>query len=649
MTPVTKPREPKKPDPDKGIIGSRVGDTASRRRATDAMEQARVQVIGYLRMGKTPIEAMAEVGRSDKTFYRWMYESPKFARGAKAAQEAWLSQERREQMPWRTQQDEFEPILRKDFKTWTEYQVAFRKAYFNHDTFEHQWLILEAMENAPRGGITEILIPPEWTKSTVVLDTIIGDICDDPNMRFAIVSEGQDLARKMLFREQQRMTYQGGAVPPLIEHFGPFKAEGNTGKKWNASELTVMASTHDEQDPTIQSIGVTGAIRGYRWDRVHLDDLQSQRNYSATESIVAKIRGDIAQRPGKSGKLIITGSRVGREDIYVELERLEIIDEIFILPALNLSKPVGSQSNFPRQFDPDGVPITDEKGEQMGWNDDDLAQKRRIVGEDQWSRAYMQQPQSDFSSSVNDEDILNATELDRHVGAPSPNSVANIASLDPSLHAHAAFTYCGYDADHLYVMDVVDRYKLTTNQNLYAEMRRGTERYRPDWWVIENNTLQSAYLTDDAFLLLKQKYGFNAIGHHTGSQKTNQDLSLLGVPSMMDAIVRKQILFPRITGEHEGFALLFDQLKAWRPDIPTRRLRQDLVMALWFAYLRWRMLRGLVGQDLSTWKRDGLESITLYPHARTNLQGIDVETTPKAPMSYEQHWDALANTGARSA
>jgi hypothetical protein len=636
---MTKPVDrPHKEQPDKGVIGSRAGDSKYRRQATDRMEQAKVQVIGLLRQGKTLIECADAVGRSDKTIYRWMYDSPKFARSAKAAQEAWLSQVNREQRPWREQQDEFEPVLRKDYPNWVEYQIDFRKRYFNHDTFEHQEKMLEALDNAPAGGISMILIPPEWTKSTLILDTIIGDICANPNMRFALVSEGQDLARKMLFREQQRMTFQGGVVPPLIEHFGPFKAEGNTGKKWNADELTVMASTHDEQDATILSIGVTGAIRGYRWDRVYLDDIQSLRNLSQTEPLVAKIRGDIASRPGRMGKLIVAGSRVGRNDVYNELIRLDIIDELFVMQALDITKPIGQQSNFPRQFDPDGIPIVNEAGDQMGWNDEDLAQKRRIVGEDQWSRAYMQQPQSDFSAMLTDQDIVNATELDRRVGQPALNSVANVASLDPSLHAHAAFTYCGYDADHLYVLDVVDLFRPTTNQNIFAEMLRGTLRFKPDWWVIENNTLQSGYLTDDAFLELKEKHGFRSQGHHTGENKRDEKL---GIPTMMQAIVRKEILFPMIDEEHIGFARLFDQLKAWREDIPTKQLVQDEVMSLWFAYLKWRQLRGLVGQDLTAWKRDGLSEVTLYPHARTNLQGIDLQPASRAPLSYEQVWDQL--------
>ena len=479
--------------------------------------------------------------------------------------------------------------------------------------------------------------------TTLLADTVVADLCADPNTRRALVSEGQDFASKLMARIQRRLVFEGGEPPMLFQHFGPFQpAPNNHTKKWNSTEFTLDASDHDEQDPSVVSVGVGSNIRGARWDAVDLDDVQSLKSQNKTKWLIDVFRGDIVTRPGRHGRVRITGSRVCRGDFYEELERLELIDEIVTIPALDLRKPVGHQSYFPRQFDANGVAITNEKGEQMGWSDEDLAQRRQKVGEDMWSRIYMMKPQSDFAAMLNAEDIARATDQDRHVGAPVANSVATIASLDPSLSAHAAFTFCGYDSEHLYVMDVWDRLRLNTNQNLHAEIRAGTRRYRPEWWVIENNTLQKGYLTDDAFLALRDEFGFQAVGHHTGATKTSQDLAQLGVPAMIDAIVRGEIRFPRVTENDTDLAMLFDQLLAWRPDIPTRRLTQDLVMALWFAYLRWRHLRQIVDVDLTGWRRDGLSSITAYPYARTNVDVAAYAPPLRAPVTYEQQWSELA-------
>jgi hypothetical protein len=234
---------------------------------------------------------------------------------------------------------------------------------------------------------------------------------------------------------------------------------------------------------------------------------------------------------------------------------------------------------------------------------------------------------------------VNATQKDRRVGMAATGSVDTISGLDPSLANHAAFTHCGYDADHLYVIDAIDLFRPTTNQRLFAELERGTQKYRPGWWVIENNTLQSGYLTDDAFLQLQNRYGFNAIGHHTGENKQDEKL---GIPAMMAAIVRKEILFPAISEEDTGFAILFDQLKGWRQDIPTKRFTQDAVMSLWFCYLLWRRLRDQVSMDLSMWKRPGMGVVTAYPYAQTHLEGADTVAPTKELMTYDQNWQRLA-------
>ena len=457
-------------------------------------------------------------------------------------------------------------------------------------------------------------------------------------MRCALLSEGLDFAKKSMGRIQRRLEIDGPATA-LQEHFGPFvPATSDRSKKWNSEELTLLASDHDEQDPSIACVGITGNIRGARWDRVYLDDVQSLRTKNKTASLLEVFRGDVITRPGRMGKIIITGSRVGRGDFYEELERLDLIDELVCIPALDLSRPVGEQSYFPRQHRSDGQPVLDEKGNQMGWSDEDLAQRRMKVGEDQWSRVYMMRPQSDHSAMISEGDIANATDHDRLVGQQPATSIANMAGLDPSLANHAAFTYCAYNADTLYVVDLFDFNKPTTNQALFAKLEEGTRRYRPDWWVIENNTLQRGYLTDDAFLRIKQTFGFQSAGHHTGENKLDAQL---GVPAMMNAIVRGEIRFPSITPNDTAFATLFDQLQSWRPDIATRRLVQDQVMSLWFCYLLWKKLRQQVGQSINMWKRLGLDSVTKYPYARTNLTGLEETQAQKMPLTYDQHWQSL--------
>ncbi len=605
----------------------------------EAKQDVKVRVLGLLREGYSVTDAMAMVGRKRLTFYNWTRESTKYRKQADEAMAAYQRTLTLQELSKRELDEAINPVRREDFDSWVDYQVAFRKTYFGHDTFDHHWRILEAMDKAPVGGVTMILIPPMAGKTTLTLDVICADFCADPNMRACFISGGLDFSIKQMQRLQRRLVTDGSPTR-LIEHFGPFPPNGrDTSKKWNSQEITILASTHDESDPTVGAYGITGNIRGTRWNRMYLDDVQSLRTKNLTTGMVEVFRGDIMTRPVKSGKILITGSRVGRGDFYEEMERLELVDEVVVMPAMDYSKPVGSRSYFPLAFTPDGREIVDESGDQMGFSDEWMEMRRKQVGEDQWSRVYMMRPQSEHSAMISEGDIANATDHNRLVGEAPRDAVANIASLDPSLAAYAAYTNCAYNADFLYVVDVKNFYKPTTNQAIFAEIEARTIRYRPDYWVIENNTLQRGYLTDDAFLAIQERHGFNAVPHHTGDNKRD---SQLGVPAMMNAIVRGEIRFPRITENDSDFAVLFDQLMSWRPDIPTRRLVQDMVMSLWFSYLLWRDLREQIDTNLSLWKRDGLTSITMYSHAKTNITMPETSQQKRVAMTYEQSWQQLA-------
>ena len=397
---------------------------------------AQLKVLGMLRQGYTVSAAMKETNRSRDTFYDWCRGSTKFRKQADDAMAAYQRTLSLATLDRRQLDQEVEPVLRKDYRTWAEYVVAFRKVYFGHDTFEHIWLALEAMEKAPVGGVTEILFPPEAGKTTLELDIICADFCDDPNTRACFISGSLDFTVKQMQKIQRRLVTDG-APTLMMQHFGPFApASRDSAKKWNSQEITLAASTHDEADPSVGTYGVTGNIRGTRWKRMYLDDIQSLRTKNETAKIVEIFRGDIVSRLIKSGKLFISGSRVAKNDVYEEFERLGLLDEVVIIPAMDLSKPKGSQSYFPPQFK-DGLPILDDEGDQLGFSDEYMDKRRAQLGEDQWSRVYMMKPMSQFSAMITESDIANATDMERPVGMTPKEAVANIASLDPSLANYA--------------------------------------------------------------------------------------------------------------------------------------------------------------------------------------------------------------------
>src|SRR5579871_2054147 len=628
------------------------GTVAPIKRAPKSVQKDRQQaamrhVIERIRMGDTREQAMAFVGRSPATLRTWLTQNTRFAVQYKQAREA----ARRDRLgkklarkEW--QSSDFEPVVPSAYSTWASYQVAFRKAYFGRDTPDHQWMMLEAYERAIR-GITAVLIPPYGGKTTLLIDTAIGDLCAFPSLRRGFISEASDVATKMMGRIQRLLSDENEGSP-LFRHFGPFQPPtGDRSRKWNTQELTILNNTADQQDPNIFCTGMKGQIRNRRWDKADVDDPQSQTSLGDTEKLIAIFRGDILTRPGSAGAVRCTGSRVGRGDFWEALEREDIVDEWVTIPALDAH----GRTYFPLMWvkDDEGndtdTPVIDESGTQLGWSEEMLARQKLKVGLDQWARVYMQRPLSQHSAMVSEADIANATDRGRRPGQSA--GVASMGCLDPALAGYAAYTMLGYDAERMYVLDVRNRHGVTTHANLFGEIEQLSARYRPDLWIIEENALQEGYLTDDAFLAMKERCGFDAIGHHSSATKGDD---MIGIPAMMAAIVRGEIRFPAIDGEnpdHWDFATLYDQLMSWRPDIPAKRLVQDMVMSLWFGYKHWRGLRDLLSMDPEGWRREGLTSVTGYAYAHTNVT-ITPAVAPRTHQTYTQQWDDLVKAGRAS-
>lgn len=598
---------------------------------------AQLQVIGYLRAGYTSADAIKEVGRTIKSYYAWRQQDEHFREGCDRAIEAWQNQSEGLEKG-RSARDHAIDLNNRE----TDF-LAWRKRYVHFDTFPHLQMIWQAMEDAGPGSITMILMPPEWMKTTFLEDYITWSISVDPNDRILALSEGQDHARKMIGRIERRLETDGTA-PDLVAHFGPFK-DPTSSKPWNADFFTVLGSDHDERDYTLESAGIKSTIRGGRYRKIILDDIQSQRSLSETKRFVAIFRDDVITRPGQDGRIFLIGSRVGNNDVYEALlEEEGLIDALVILPALDLTKPLGQQSNFPPQFNPDGTPLVDAKGQQIGWSDEALARRRQKVGEDIWAQVYMQSPKSAAGALVTEDDLLRATDSNRSIG--ETHGLEALCSLDPALANHAAFMACEFDASVLYVIEPVDMYQPRRNEVLLAEVDRLSGRYHPTTWVVEDNTLQSGFRIDDRFLEIQAQRGFRSIGMHTGAEKTDP---MYGIPAMMNAIVRREIRFPgRGSGSNPALVLLFDQLIKWRPDIKTRFLPQDMVMALFFCWKTWRELRERAGVDLSAWTRGGLNGAPSgwqgASHLRTESGTLVAPERPR-PRTYEEVWAQLTSGG----
>ena len=516
--------------------------------------QAQDRVLALLAQGHTIDAALKAVGRQRSTFYRWCDEEVWFKDRANAVR----TPERGEK--------------RGDF-------VEFRSAYLGFTTPWHQQQIIDAIESAPERSVTMILLPPGGGKTTVLEDYYNYLLGEDPNFRICVISEVQTLGRKILRRVSNRMTDRGIAGA-YIDRYGPFRAPDRADNKpWGADRITLVQANSGERDYSLEVLGAGSTIYGASYDLIVLDDVQSLKKLSSTEKLVDYFRQDVYTRiirANSKGKIIIVGTRVGPDDFYERLLKMEFPIQLVKIPALDEH----GHSYFPKKTLPDGM--------SLGFSEEELEEIRQVVGEETWSRVYMQEPVSKRGQTFTNKMVTDAQNEDRKItdldDATLPGMM-RIAGLDPALSGHAVFRVASFDYQKLWLLDGRNEEGLARYEAIWDIVEELSAKWRPAAWVIEGNAIQGGLLRSDRIQDLSRQYGFSIVAHQTGRNKQDD---IIGVASMAGSFLRHEIDIP--WGDEEArrcFGPMCDELRAWRPDVPTKLLRQDEVMTLWFLHLHW--------------------------------------------------------------
>lgn len=156
---------------------------------------------------------------------------------------------------------------------------------------------------APRGG----------GKSTILtISNIILDILKNPNIRILIASKTDTNAIGFLREIKQKLESK-----KLVEIFGPQK-----GKLWNDGEITVANRTSSAKEPTVATVGYTGALASKHFDKIYADDLVDEEN-SKTEGQREKLQTWLYKilHPTlePDGCMFVVGTRYHPDDVYGHL------------------------------------------------------------------------------------------------------------------------------------------------------------------------------------------------------------------------------------------------------------------------------------------------------------------------------------------
>jgi hypothetical protein len=467
--------------------------------------------------------------------------------------------------------------------------AEFRKFYFDMDTPWFHQEIVNVLEQSEPGSVTLILLPPEHGKTTLLEDWSNYKLAVDPDFRILYGSEKQQHAIKVLKRVKARMDPLG-PCPRYVKKFGPFTPQtgddARAGQPWNATHFDVWRRTEsDERDYNMCAIGFGAAVAGTRCDLLVLDDPQSLKSLNQTDKMVEEFRQDWLSRPGSLGRTVILMTRAGEGDFPERLIELDLIDNIVVHPAIDKR----GRYLWPERYTPENY-----------------ARMQKNAGPAAWARNYQQQPTAASERTFTEEHFEKATDKMHRVGhRPEhiPGLRTAVVGWDPGFGINA-FYVGGITESRLVDLDWRTDHGLTSTSQMAQILRDICHHWRGQgiriaYVVIEDKAFQHGLLNDEAVLAVRDEFGFAISGHQTtGQSKLDDDL---GIAAMARSFGAGEIVMPGADDPEtiRAVAAMRAELAAWRPNKRGAKLRQDLVMARWFAWMRWRSVRALGGEDRS--------------------------------------------------
>lgn len=482
-----------------------------------------------------------------------------------------------------------------EHKGWQGDFATFRETYFpqQYPSPLFHTDIIKMLEGISGMAIGMVLCPPNAGKSTLMTDWVCYKLATDPNHRITIVSKGQAQARKMLGHIQRRMT-DIAAFPEFIGKFGPFYNEGQErqGKPWTRDYFTVAKADHDERDYSLQVLGWTGQIYGSRVDTLILDDIQTRDNLGQVDAMFDKFSLEAVSRLHEDwGKLFYIGTRIEVGDFPEKLIDSGVISSknMKVVHAINYSG---------ESYWPDRWPVS-----KLDNDEEDHKGIRQLVGEKAWWCAYQQQPALSAMATFTDQMMDGACDKTRKIGSGTPGESV-VLGLDPALGGGNAIIALAYDMEQIRVLDCQRDTGLSQSEEILNLVEQYALRYNPRALIIEINAFQRSLGRDDRLQALGTRYGFRIYEHSTTRNKLDP---VMGVASMDSSFIRGEVSIPWGDDMAKNRMLeLVQEFRSWRPNVPTRLITQDLVMAFWFAWLHVLTQRRVMGASADGWKKKGM-------------------------------------------
>ena len=590
----------------------------SRARKTPELPKAEAQkkFLDLLSQGWQINDACAAVGRKYESYRAWCRDDPEFKAKKDAIKGAVAEASETGRLPvpdFPTFCAELgQPLNPHQLRMWDA--IEGREPRDMHPSFRFQrgveW---EPAEGQHVAGRVIVNLPPGHAKTTTFsVNYSTWLIHRNPDIRIIVVCKDQGLARQILGAVKFRLT--SPVYREIHQKYGPRHPDGTIGWKdpdasWTQTEIYVQGRGSGEKDPTMQALGIGGRIYGARSDVIFLDDAVTLANVNEYEKQSIWLDQEVESRLDGAGLLALLGTRIRPQDLYSHQRDITDLDD----------EPVYTYFSMPAVLDEgDGTPETWV----TLWPERFPGKRLRKIRRDesQWALVYQQQ-------DVAEDATFNARAVEASVNSarfPGPLSAGAmghreggmdglyvIGGLDPAAAGCTAMIVLGLDrkTGKRYVIDGFNQ-RGTSVETLKATMRRLTEQYRINEWVVETNAAQKFLIQDASLRQFMQGRGVKMGGHNTNREKLDPDF---GVMSMAQLFMtcgeppsngsggawrktpEKALIELPAPRQNAWVSELINQLVVWQPHGMKQLQKTDLVMALWFTEIACqRMLnRGL--------------------------------------------------------
>lgn len=168
-----------------------------------------------------------------------------------------------------------------------------------------------------------LFAPVEHAKTTHIgVGRILFALGKNPEARLALISNTGPMAEKILAAVKQNIE----SNPKVRAVFPNLKPSQDKAHSWSQSQITVQRSTI-AKDPSVQALGVGGAINGSRLDGIVLDDVldfENTRTDEQMQKMLSWYETTVMTRATDGAFIHVIGTPWHPRDLLHELERRSV-------------------------------------------------------------------------------------------------------------------------------------------------------------------------------------------------------------------------------------------------------------------------------------------------------------------------------------